>query len=67
MKFNQVSVDFLRVVQFNALKCVVLKLRETLSYIYTLNGHDLNQVHEQRDFFVCCLAHRGSTVGFLLL
>ena len=48
----QVSVDFLRVVQFNALKCVVLKLRETLSYIYTLNGHDLNQVHEQRDLGV---------------
>ena len=35
--------------KFNALKCVVLKLRGTLSYIYTLNGHDLNQVHEQGD------------------
>ena len=38
--------------KFNALKCVVLKLRETLSYIYTLNGHDLKQVHEQRDLGV---------------
>ena len=31
---------------------VVLKLCETLSYIYTFNGYDLKQVHEQRDLGV---------------
>ena len=34
------------------------------------DGHDIKLfilVGFGRSFFVCCLAHRGSTVGFLLL
>lgn len=38
--------------KFNAVKCVVLKLREALTYIYTMNGHELKQVTEQRDLGV---------------
>ena len=35
--------------QFNASKCVVLKIRQSLNYIYTLNGIPLELVHEQKD------------------
>lgn len=35
--------------KFNALKCVVLKIRAVLNYIYTLNGVELEVVSEQKD------------------
>ena len=35
--------------KFNASKCVVLKIRESLNYLYTLNGKYLDNVTEQKD------------------
>ena len=35
--------------RFNATKCVVLKIRLSLQYMYTLNGHFLDQVSTQQD------------------
>ena len=37
---------------FNATKCVVLKIKQSLDYIYTLNGVDLEQVSDQKDLGV---------------
>ena len=34
---------------FNATKCVVLKIRQSLNYAYTLNGEILEIVEEQKD------------------
>ena len=38
--------------KFNEDKCVVLKIRASLDYIYTLNGTRLEEVQEQRDLEV---------------
>ena len=37
---------------FNETKCVVLKIRDCLNYVYTLNGHVLDTVDEQKDLGV---------------
>ena len=54
---------------FNAL--IILILRGCLQSLFNINdGPDIKLfilVGLGRSFFVCCLAHRGSTVGFLLL
>ena len=36
-------------INFNALKCVVLRKRETIKYIYTLDGVEIESVTEQKD------------------
>jgi len=41
--------------RFNEDKCVVLKIRASLNYIYTLNGTHLKEVDEQRDLGVIVL------------
>ena len=38
--------------QFNATKCFVLRIRQSLSYLYTLNGHALEVADSQRDLGV---------------
>ena len=38
--------------KFNSTKCVVLQLRQSVEYIYSLHGHDLESVHQQRDLGV---------------
>lgn len=38
--------------KFNALKCIVLKIRQALNYTYTLNGVELDVVSEQKDLGV---------------
>jgi len=38
--------------KFNSTKCVVLHLRQYVEYIYSLHGHDLESVHQQRDLGV---------------
>ena len=37
---------------FNETKCVVLKIKESFNYLYTLNGHFLDSVAEQKDLGV---------------
>ena len=38
--------------RFNATKCVVLKIRLCIQYMYTLNGHNLENVSSQKDLGV---------------
>ena len=38
--------------RFNAEKCVVVKIKESLEYFYSLNGHYLEVVHDQKDLGV---------------
>ena len=38
--------------KFNALKCIVLKIREVLNFMYTSNGVELEVVSEQKDLRV---------------
>ena len=37
---------------FNAIKCVILRIRESIKYLYTLDGVTLSQVNEQKDLGV---------------
>ena len=39
-------------IKFNESKCVVLKIKQSLEYIYTLNGSQLCRVDGQRDLGV---------------
>ena len=38
--------------KFNEKKCVVLKIKDCVKYIYTLNGSELQEVEKQRDLGV---------------
>ena len=39
-------------INFNALKCVVLRIKEAIKYIYTLDGNKLESVTDQKDLGV---------------
>ena len=39
-------------VRFNATKCVVLRIKQSVEYLYTLNGVELEEVTEQKDLGV---------------
>ena len=39
-------------INFNALKCIVLRIREAIRYIYTLDGVNLKSVDSQKDLGV---------------
>ena len=39
-------------INFNALKCIVLRIREAIRYIYTLDGVNLESVDSQKDLGV---------------
>lgn len=49
-KFSAWSKTWL--IKFNALKCVVLRIREAIRYLYTLDGVNLESVENQKDLGV---------------
>ena len=46
---RNVMGNVMSLLNFNANKCVVLKIRQSLNYAYTLNGEILKVVEEQKD------------------